>query len=105
MKKLLLLLTIAAVSAGSIKAVTQTELINAKCDAKLAKIARYGFDCAFVGAVAFTAGFCTGPAGLCTVAAGNSWIWAIGMGNMLMRYNELELKNHFSKLKREAQQA
>ena len=98
MKKLLLFLTIAAVSAGSIKAVTETEVINAKFDAKTAKMVRYAFDSLLVATIAGTAVACTGPMAICTAATTNSLLYVAGLCNIATRIGEIQANTRFSKL-------
>jgi len=76
----------------------ELELINAKCDAKIAKLTRYAFDCLFIGTVALTATVCTGPAALCAATTANSAVMMAGITNLMTRLRELEAKRHYSNL-------
>ena len=98
MKKFILSLIVAVSATGFINAGNELDIINAKYDAKVAKIQRYVFDTAFISSVAISAGICTGPAGLCTAATASSLVWAASLFNIAARIRELDTKNKCSKL-------
>ena len=98
MKKLILSLIVAVSVAGSVKAVTETELITAKNNAESAKMVRYVFDTLLVATIAGTAVACTGPMAICTAATTNSLLYVAGICNMATRIGEMQAKTRFNRL-------